>query len=136
MYRADRAPRRRLRPGQGESADRRSRAPARHPARRRLVGCWLAETLHDRVEPAVEVLVLDHERRREDQDVAVAAAASDEHPLLAQRALPRCRELGMRLARASIAHELEPEKETSAADVPDRGVLGELGLQARERVRA
>src|SRR5437764_8541019 len=59
-------------PGTGRVSKGRGRARA------------LAEELDDRVEAAVEDVLLDHERRCEDQDVPGAAAA-DEHAALPQR---------------------------------------------------
>ena len=80
----------------------------------------LAEELDDRVEAAVEDVLLDHERRREDQDIAVSAAAADEDAVLPQRTPRLPGELGVR--------ELEPEEEAAATDVADGGMPTKLVL--------
>src|SRR5436305_1295284 len=89
------------------------------------------ERLDDRVEATLEDVLLDHERRREDQDVAVTAAATDEDALLAQRPLRLRRELGIRFLGA----KLEPEEEAATADVADGGVPGQFAREAPEGVR-
>src|SRR6185437_16165854 len=91
------------------------------------------ESFDDRVETAGESVLLDHEGRREDQDVAVAAPAPDEDTALPQGTLCVHRELVIRL---TLLHDLDPEEETAAAQVADACALAELALQPRQGVRA
>src|SRR6476661_7630788 len=72
----------------------------------------LTESFGDRVETAGESVLLDHEGRREDQDVAVAAPAPDENAALPQGTVCLHRELGVRL---TLLHDLDPKEEAAAA---------------------
>src|SRR5262249_27677575 len=73
-----------------------------------------AENADDGVESAVEDVCLDHEGRRENEDVAVAAAAADENTPLPQLPLDPAGVLGIRLPRIPAGHDLEPDEEAAA----------------------
>jgi len=70
------------------------------------------------VKTRVETAFLDHERRGENQDVAVAAAASDEDAPVAEGTL--------HLPRKLRVGELDAEEEAAAADIADRRAPREL----------
>src|SRR2546430_17294730 len=100
-------------PAAASATRRRWRRPL-DPTAASLSAVQRAKDLHDRVEPAGEGVVLDHERRRKDQDVAIAAAATDEPPLLPPRPPgPRCG-LGLGLPEASIWHGSRPPEKAPA----------------------
>src|SRR6478609_4685705 len=80
----------------------------------------LTERFGDRLVRAGESVLLDHEGRREDQDVAVTAPAPNEDTALSQCALRSPCELGVRL---TPLHDLDPEDEAAAAHVADGCVL-------------
>ena len=75
----------------------------------------LAQNLHDRVETAVEHVLLDHERRRENQDAATTAAAAYENASVAQYPLGRSGQLRL--------GQLDSEKEAAPADIADLSQL-------------